>query len=105
MIARFFQWLRRLQHLRVDRVIVIMTVAVLVGCAFTEVVLRFTLGLLGLCFLLFSYLTLDRLRLGDKAFTPFGKAGFPGSVSACVSLGLAALCLGGWLIYRAIFQW
>jgi hypothetical protein len=61
----------------------------------THLVIRSICFLVAAFWLFVSWMLFDRIKLGDEWFqSQTGKAGAPGSVRACIFLGLAALGVG-----------
>jgi len=71
--------------------------------AYTHVVIRIVCFLTGAFWLFVSWMFFDRIKLGNEWMQSHtGKAGFPGSVRACILLGLATLGIACVFIFCGI---
>ena len=83
---------------------ILMLVAIVGACfAFHNIVIRVMCFLIAISLGFISFCFFERIRLGDaflKSHT--GKAGFPGSVRACIACGTVALMGAIFFIYCGV---
>jgi hypothetical protein len=72
--------------------------------AHTDVMIRVVCFIAAAFWICFSWMLFARTKLGDDWFWSHntGKAGFPGSVRACIGFGLAAVLIGGVFVFLGI---